>query len=91
MFRKIMAKISQVCATVILFLLAFYRYCVSPVLGCNCRFYPTCSQYAQEAIKTHGVLLGCWLALKRVSKCHPWHEGGYDPVISKSKGVSDEA
>lgn len=80
MFRKAMAKVSQLFTKIILLLLMVYRCFISPFLGCNCRFYPTCSQYAQEAIKTHGLLLGCWLALKRLSKCHPWHVGGYDPV-----------
>ena len=80
MFRKIVDKISNVLTVIVLFILFVYRYFISPVLGCNCRFYPTCSQYAIDAIKTHGLLLGCWLALKRISKCHPWHKGGYDPV-----------
>mgnify|MGYP004675054943 CR=1 FL=1 len=45
-----------------------------------CRFTPTCSEYARQAIEKYGVLKGGWLAIKRISKCHPWHEGGYDPV-----------
>ncbi len=56
--------------------------CVRPLLGPRgvCRFTPTCSQYAGQAITKYGVLKGSWLALKRVGKCHPWHPGGYDPV-----------
>jgi len=65
------------------FLLALihtYRYCLSPLLGPNCRFFPTCSDYAVQAIDKHGAGYGSWLALKRVARCHPWHPGGYDPV-----------
>jgi len=61
-------------------LLSIYRYGISPMLGRNCRFYPSCSHYAHEAIERHGALHGGWLAAKRVSRCHPFHPGGYDPV-----------
>ena len=61
-------------------LIAGYRYLLSPLLGPSCRFYPTCSVYAGEAIETHGALKGSWLAVKRILKCHPWHPGGVDPV-----------
>ena len=64
----------------LLALIAGYRLLLSPLLGPNCRFYPTCSAYAAEAIDTHGVLRGTWLAVKRISKCHPWHPGGVDFV-----------
>lgn len=57
-----------------------YRYVVSPWLGPCCRFHPTCSRYAIEAISEHGVLRGCWLAARRLLKCHPLHPGGEDPV-----------
>ena len=65
---------------VLLAFIAAYRMLLSPFLGTNCRFYPTCSAYASEAIATHGSLRGTWLALKRILKCHPWHPGGFDPV-----------
>lgn len=57
-----------------------YRYGVSPVLGMHCRFHPSCSAYALEAVERHGALRGTWLAMKRLARCHPWHPGGYDPV-----------
>ena len=64
----------------LIILIQAYRYLLSSWLGNNCRYTPTCSQYALEAIETHGSMKGLWLAFKRVSSCHPWHAGGYDPV-----------
>lgn len=61
-------------------LIRFYQLCISPLLGNNCRYYPTCSQYAIEAIEKKGIIKGSWLAVKRICRCHPWHDGGYDPV-----------
>jgi len=57
-----------------------YRWFLSPFLGRHCRFHPTCSAFALEAIETHGALRGTWLTVKRILKCHPWHPGGVDPV-----------
>ncbi len=65
---------------VLLALLKGYRYLLSPWWGTHCRFHPTCSVFAQEAIERHGALHGGWLALRRIGRCHPWHCGGYDPV-----------
>ncbi|TVZ41678.1 hypothetical protein P886_1026 [Alteromonadaceae bacterium 2753L.S.0a.02] len=58
----------------------FYRYFVSPLLGPRCRFEPTCSSYAIEAVASWGLLKGMLLAIRRLSRCHPWHSGGFDPV-----------
>lgn len=69
---------------VLLGVLGVYRYGISPMLGRNCRFHPSCSEYAAEAVNEHGALKGSWLALKRVSCCHPFHPGGYDPVPKHS-------
>ncbi len=61
-------------------LIAIYRYAISPVLGPHCRYYPSCSEYAQQALGRHGIYLGAGLSLKRLCRCHPWKPGGYDPV-----------
>ena len=58
----------------------FYRYVISPWLGYNCRFTPSCSAYAIEALETHGALCGSWLTARRIVRCHPWCHGGHDPV-----------
>ena len=57
-----------------------YQYAIRPMLGANCRFYPSCSDYAIEALQRHGAARGSWLAAKRLCRCHPYHPGGYDPV-----------
>ena len=57
-----------------------YQIGVSPLLPPSCRFYPSCSQYALEAVNRHGALKGSWLAARRLARCHPFHPGGYDPV-----------
>ena len=65
---------------IMIILIRFYQLCISPMLGNNCRYYPTCSQYAIEAIEKKGIIRGSWMAVKRICRCHPWHTGGYDPV-----------
>jgi putative membrane protein insertion efficiency factor len=57
-----------------------YKTFVSPLLPSACRFYPTCSQYMMDAVRLHGVPRGVWMGLKRLGRCHPFHQGGYDPV-----------
>ncbi|WP_269900948.1 membrane protein insertion efficiency factor YidD [Paenalcaligenes faecalis] len=61
----------------------FYQIAISPWLGRNCRYLPTCSAYTIEAIETHGAWRGVWLGIKRISRCHPWGDSGYDPVPHK--------
>ncbi|MSQ00247.1 MAG: membrane protein insertion efficiency factor YidD [Methylotenera sp.] len=61
-------------------IIKLYQIAISPMLGANCRFTPTCSAYAVEAIQIHGVMRGTWLFIKRVVRCHPYHRGGFDPV-----------
>jgi len=66
--------------TLAAFLIRLYQWTVSPLLGPRCRFYPSCSSYALQAITRFGVLCGGWLAARRLARCHPWHPGGFDPV-----------
>ena len=75
----------------LLILLRAYKLGISPLLGQNCRFYPSCSDYAQEAIHEHGALRGSMMAGRRLCKCHPWHPGGFDPVPKSAKTHSDSA
>lgn len=70
--------------SLLLLLLRAYQVAVSPLLGQNCRFYPSCSNYAIDAVRTHGAARGSLLAARRLCKCHPWHPGGLDPVPPKS-------
>ena len=65
---------------ILILIIRAYQYLLSPLLGPSCRFYPSCSCYAQEALEHHGVIKGGWLALSRLLRCHPWHPGGVDPV-----------
>ncbi|MDY0385044.1 MAG: membrane protein insertion efficiency factor YidD [Trichlorobacter sp.] len=65
----------------LMFFIHVYRRLISPVLPPSCRFYPTCSAYALEAIRRYGPYKGSYLSLRRLLKCHPWHPGGFDPVI----------
>jgi len=83
-FRTIGAFFDQATVKfIVLPLLIVYRFVLSPILlllGARCRFSPSCSQYAREAFQAHGLLKGTWLSLRRLSKCHPFHEGGIDLV-----------
>ena len=66
-------------------LILLYRRLLSPIMGRSCRYFPSCSEYAFESIDEHGALKGTWMGIKRVGRCHPWHDGGYDPVPRKVK------
>ncbi|MES9812858.1 MAG: membrane protein insertion efficiency factor YidD [Candidatus Thiodiazotropha sp.] len=70
---------------IVISLIKLYQTILSPFVGQHCRFYPSCSTYALEALEKHGTLQGLWLSVKRVSRCHPWHEGGVDPVPEPRK------
>ncbi|MHA4868396.1 membrane protein insertion efficiency factor YidD [Duganella sp. PWIR1] len=70
--------------TVLRFLLRFYQLAISPMMTPSCRFHPSCSNYALEALQVHGAAKGSLLAVKRVCRCHPWHPGGVDPVPPNS-------
>ncbi|MEZ4674103.1 MAG: membrane protein insertion efficiency factor YidD [Caldilineaceae bacterium] len=61
-------------------LIRIYQSFISPLLGSNCRFYPTCSQYTYEAIERYGFRRGGWMGIQRIARCHPWNKGGFDPV-----------
>ncbi|HJB79135.1 MAG TPA: membrane protein insertion efficiency factor YidD [Candidatus Nosocomiicoccus stercorigallinarum] len=69
----------------ILKMIRFYQKYISPMSPPTCRFYPTCSQYAIEAVEEHGAIKGSYLATRRILKCHPFHEGGFDPVPPKKR------
>jgi uncharacterized protein len=73
-------------------LIRLYRYCLSPLIGPSCRYLPTCSDYAEEAVRRHGLARGGWLAATRLSRCHPWGGSGYDPVPGlPSRTLKDSA
>ena len=65
---------------IVIVALETYKLFVSPLLPSACRYYPTCSEYMRDAVSKHGVLKGTWMGMKRLGRCHPFHEGGYDPV-----------
>ncbi|WP_263081427.1 membrane protein insertion efficiency factor YidD [Endozoicomonas sp. Mp262] len=82
-----MAKLLNVPRFLLTGLIKLYRYCISPLMGGRCRFYPTCSAYALEALDRHGLLKGSFLTVKRLLCCHPWHPGGFDPVPERPDGL----
>ena len=74
---------------ILILLIRFYQKFISPMFPAKCRFYPTCSQYTLEAVKEHGAIKGTYLGIKRILKCHPFHEGGYDPIPKKENKNSE--
>lgn len=85
-----MKVIGRVLAWPLLGLVWIYRNAISPLVGANCRFQPTCSKYAEEALRKHGAFKGGWLAIRRIGRCHPWGGSGYDPVPGTEENI-DEA
>lgn len=82
-----MEKISIALRKIPIGLIKLYQRIISPILGPNCRFHPSCSHYALGAISEHGIVKGCSLSVKRIVKCHPFNEGGYDPVPEKKQNI----
>ena len=72
--------IKNICTKFVINLINIYKYLISPLLGNNCRFLPTCSEYTKESIIKFGLVNGVWLGLKRIVRCHPWGKGGHDPI-----------
>ncbi len=77
---NVFQKLRRLPTSVLMLLVKLYQLVISPMIGPRCRFYPTCSEYAIEALKTHGAIKGGWLTIKRLGRCHPMGTGGYDPV-----------
>ncbi|WP_366923439.1 membrane protein insertion efficiency factor YidD [Metallumcola ferriviriculae] len=71
---------------VFIYIIKMYQKYISAIIGRHCRFYPTCSQYSVEALEHYGFVKGLILSGKRIIRCHPWNDGGYDPVIKNEKG-----
>lgn len=80
-----MEKIDKALRRGLIFLVKLYQRFISPLLGGNCRFHPTCSQYSITAIEHFGVIKGLWLTIRRIIRCHPLNPGGYDPIPQKTK------
>ena len=78
MFEQVMIK--NICTKCVINLINIYKYLISPLLGNNCRFLPTCSDYTKESIIKFGLVNGVWLGLRRIVKCHPWGKSGHDPI-----------
>ena len=83
--------VGRVLAWPLLGLVKLYRYAISPLIGANCRYQPTCSEYAMEALRVHGAFRASVLTAKRIARCHPWGGHGYDPVPKKEEEESDES
>lgn len=79
-FQRIFKIIRKMAIFPLIVLIRFYQICISPLKPPTCRFTPTCSAYALEALRKHGLFKGFWLAVRRILRCHPWGGSGYDPV-----------
>ncbi len=80
MYRAFVAKSRDSILWCLMLFVRAYQLAISPLLGHHCRFEPTCSCYCMHALKSHGVIKGLWLSVRRLSRCHPFHPGGFDPV-----------
>ncbi|MFY7698196.1 MAG: membrane protein insertion efficiency factor YidD [Legionella sp.] len=85
-----MEKIIDLMRELVCFPIKFYQIVISPVLQPRCRFYPSCSEYAVQVIKIHGVWRGLWFIIHRLARCQPWCQGGYDPVLPKHEPPYNE-
>ena len=85
MFRTAFQSLDDITRTLFIFIIKMYRILISPIFGNCCRFHPTCSCYAEIAIRRFGIFKGACLVLYRLLRCHPYHPGGYDPVPEKGK------
>ena len=83
--RVLWALLLGLPASAVRALIRIYQLTLSPFIGNQCRFHPSCSNYAMEAVEHHGALKGSWLALRRLGRCHPYHPGGFDPVPRRGK------
>jgi uncharacterized protein len=85
--NSIQAAVPTKAARVLVVPILWYQRFVSPMLAPRCRFAPSCSQYAVDALRAHGAARGLWLTVRRLARCHPFHPGGYDPVPARPQGV----
>jgi putative membrane protein insertion efficiency factor len=85
MLRGSLDKVNQVLRGGLIIILKGYQYLISPLLGNRCRFYPSCSHYALEALRQHNLMQGSYLIFRRLLRCHPFHPGGFDPVIKTNE------
>ena len=83
--KMILKIINQLLITIFILIIRFYQILISPLLGSNCRFLPTCSEYTIESIKAYGLVKGISMSLKRISSCHPFGKKGFDPIIKENK------
>ncbi|MFB9120731.1 membrane protein insertion efficiency factor YidD [Bergeyella porcorum] len=83
-------QFNKILITPLVILIRFYQIAISPLLGKNCRYQPTCSTYMIEALRLHGAIKGFWLGIRRIGRCHPWGGEGYDPVPPKQKASGNQ-
>lgn len=89
MITSLSRLLSSLVSKVLIGLIRAYQIALSPLLGSNCRYHPTCSAYAINALESHGPFFGSILAVKRICRCHPWADGGYDPAPEKHNALKD--